>query len=405
MQTGVATGAIPLTLKQAQERISEVEQVTGAWAHVDEHPAVAAVGPLAGWTIGVKDLIDVAGMPTGAGAIGRQESSEAKDDAAIVTTLRRAGATILGKTVAVEYGWFGTVTTRNPHDLARSPGGSSSGSAAAVAAGMCRAAIGTQTAGSVIRPAAYTGVPALKLSHGAVDLAGVVKVSGSLDSLGIFAGSLDDLQAVADVLLGPTAEESSDSTIRIGLILDEFRDVCDDSVLDAVDRSVRALASSSQVELVNTASALDWSQLRTAHRALMVRECALARADAFRADPTQFSAVLRSAIEDGLALNDAVRTEALEAASQARAVLESAEVDMWLTPAATQEAPPAGEPGDPACQSPFTLLGLPAIHLPVGRGASNLPVGLQLVGRLNTDRRLLRQARSLAAAMADGGLQ
>jgi Asp-tRNA(Asn)/Glu-tRNA(Gln) amidotransferase A subunit family amidase len=348
--------------------------------------------------VGVKDLFDVAGMPTGCGAVGVRSAAPSPVDASLVSILRAAGADIIGKTEAVEYGWFGHVTTRNPHDPGRSPGGSSSGSAAAVAAGMCRLAVGTQTAGSMIRPAAYCGVPAIKFGLGAVPLDGAVLVSRHLDSAGLFASTWADLITAASVLLphpGPPVG-SGTSPVRVGVLVEDFQHLCTPSVRAAVDAALVTLAASEEVELRPIGGLLDWESLRAHHRALMVHDCARSRRNAYDQNASQFSPVLQEAIREGLALGDDVVEGALDAARRSRAIIEDAgDIDCWLTPAATQEAPKRGLPGDPACQTPFTLMGLPAIHLPAGPGAHGLPVGLQLVGRRGQDIALLRHAAAL----------
>lgn len=396
------TTARALSIDGARQRIADVDGEIHAWVHLDSHPVAISDGPLAGWSIGVKDLIDVAGMPTRAGsvAVNGGHSERARIDAPVVARLRAAGATILGKTAAVEYGWFGEVTTRNPHDLTRSPGGSSSGSAAAVAAGMCRAAIGTQTAGSVIRPAAYTGVPAVKFSHGVLDMTGIVPVSQALDVVGAFATTIADVATIARVLLGADNESQprSDGPIRVGLLVHEFRDVCESGVIDEVLKAISPLAGDPRVELLPLTTGLGWDVLRGAHRGLMVRECALSRRAAFEQNWRQFSVVLQEAIREGLALDESVREAALQMRERAQRQVEGFAVDLLLTPAATQEAPPYGQPGDPSCQTPFSLLGLPAVHLPVGRGPQGLPVGVQLVGRHGNDLALLDDAAVIAAA-------
>ncbi|KAB2812935.1 amidase [Pimelobacter simplex] len=331
-----------LDVATALDRIAATDAELGAWVGPVTDPGPSAAGPLRGWPLGVKDLIDVRGLSTAAGAYDGSAPPPASADAEVVRRLRAAGAAVLGKTEAVEYGWFGTVRTRHPRCADRSPGGSSSGSAAAVAAGQVRAALGTQTAGSVIRPAAYCGVPAVKWSHGAVPMTGVMPASPSLDSLGAYAASVADLVALSAVALDQ-----------------------DPVVPDPI-----------------TAAGAP------------VREIATVHAPRHRAEPGHFSPSLGAAVAEGLAISDADYRAALRTRSAARAAFEAClvGVDACLTPAATSLAPPAGEPGSPACNVPFTLAGLPAVAVPAAEVDGELPVAVQLVGAHGTDLRLLATA-------------
>lgn len=379
----------------AVARIVADDDRIGAWTHRDPE-ARGTDGPLGHWPVGVKDLLDVRGMPTGAGAVREPaRPGPAAADAVAVARVRAAGAALLGKTVAVEYGWFGTVTTRNPRALDRSPGGSSSGSAAAVAAGMCRAALGTQTAGSVIRPAAYVGVPAIKLSHGAVPMAGVVPAARSLDSLGVFAASVADLAvATAVVMAEPEIADLPVTRPRLAVIGGYFDEIVDDGVRRAVDAALDAL----DAEIHTVAPPVDWTALAAAHRTIMRREIALVHLDRFRIDPGHYSAGLGAAIADGAVITDAAYAAACAVRDAARPVFAALPdgADAWLTPAATSYAPEAGLPGDPACSVPFTLLGLPAVAVPVPGVGTSLPAALQLVGPVGAERALLATAAACA---------
>ena len=375
----------------------------GAWVSRDV-TVTGGAGPLAGWTVGVKDLIDVAGLPTAAGAHDGSVPPPAATDAPVIARLRGAGAAIAGKTTAVEYGWFGTVVTRNPHDLDRSPGGSSSGSAAAVAAGTARIALGTQTAGSVIRPAAFCGVPAVKYSHGALDLTGVVGTSPTLDTLGLFARSVSDLAATSRVLLNgdPAETAGAESRIALGFL---------DPTPWAVDPAVRgrfgdalALLTAAGIDVRLAAPAVDWTELAGAHRTIMVTELSRIHRQRFQDDPGHFSASLGGAIAAGQQVADADYRRALDVREAAAAAFADAlsGIDAFVTPAAPSYAPPAGVPGDPACNVPFTLAGLPAVALPLPPVPGLLPAGLQLVGPLGADLNLLQVAARCEAALSGG---
>ncbi|WP_418061027.1 amidase [Pimelobacter simplex] len=389
----------PLDVATALDRIAATDAELGAWVGPVTDPGPSAAGPLCGWPLGVKDLIDVRGLPTAAGAYDGSAPPPASADAEVVRRLRAAGAAVLGKTEAVEYGWFGTVRTRHPRRADRSPGGSSSGSAAAVAAGQVRAALGTQTAGSVIRPAAYCGVPAVKWSHGAVPMTGVMPASPSLDSLGAYAASVADLVALSAVALDqePVAPDPITAAGAPVLAVVEdaaFADI-DLRVRDRFARAVDALvARGATVRTLGLGGELPWAEYARAHRTIMVREIATVHAPRHRAEPGHFSPSLGAAVAEGLAISDADYRAALRTRSAARAAFEAClvGVDACLTPAATSLAPPAGEPGSPACNVPFTLAGLPAVAVPTAEVEDELPVAVQLVGAHGTDLRLLATA-------------
>ena len=377
------------------------EAAVRAWTHVDRAAAPSVDGPLAGLAVGVKDIVDVAGMPCERGSpiyAGRVPTR----DAACVARLREAGAAVLGKTVTTEFAAFAPPVTSNPHDAARTPGGSSSGSAAAVACGMADIALGTQTAGSVIRPAAYCGVAGFKPTFGAVALDGVKALAPSLDTLGWFARAADGL-ATAAAAFG-IAEAPAGPPPRVALCRGpEWRR------LDAATRAMlgRALAAfaAAGAETGERATAPPFDGLNEAQEVIMKAEAARSLAHERAEHGERLSDGLREMLDIGARLAPDALDRARDCAAECRAG-EAAlfgGADLLLTAAAPGEAPPRATTGDPMCNRAWTLLGAPCATLPFGAGPNGLPLGAQLVARRGADPRLLAWARWAEGALADAG--
>ncbi|HEX6112297.1 MAG TPA: amidase [Geminicoccaceae bacterium] len=404
-------------------RIEAREPEVEAWAFLDpEHALRQAraadewrkrgrpLGPLHGLPVGVKDIIDTADMPTENGTVlhaGRRP----RQDATLVSLLRAAGAVILGKTVTTELAVYAPNKTRNPHNLEHTPGGSSSGSAAAVADGMVPLAIGTQTNGSVIRPASFCGVYGFKPSHGLIPRTGVLVQSPPLDTVGVMAANLQDLALLAEPLMAFDAKDSASRPCARPNLLDSLSEappvppklafvrspVWDQAEEDAkagFAELVEALAD--QVEDVQLPSAFqDAIEL---HRSVMEADLAKSFAREYERGRDRLSARLREMIERGQEIRAVDYNRAVERIAALNAAL--AEVfgtyDAILTPAAPGEAPKGlGSTGSPIFCTIWTFCGTPAVTLPLLTGASGLPIGVQLVGEKGDDARLLRTARWL----------
>lgn len=370
------------------DRIVAVEPRVQAFEAIDPDLALRAArradaagrpGPLHGLPLGVKDIIDTADLPTARGSpifAGRRPVA----DAECVTVLRRAGGIVLGKTVTTEFAFYAPGKTRNPHDLTRTPGGSSSGSAAAVAACMVPAALGTQTAGSLVRPGAYCGVVALKPTHGLLPLGGVSPIAASLDTLGVLARSADDLPVLLAGLGAPVPAAQVPARLRVGLCRTEAWDRTLPASREAVDRATRAL-SDAGAEVAEVEERFDG--LSEAQRTIMAAE-AVVSLGALRAGRAgEMSPQIRAL----LAAGEEVTSEALESArsraAEGRARLPAlfGRFDVLLGASTQGEAPPGlGATGDPALNRIWTLLGVPCVQLPAGRGPEGMPVGVQLVG-------------------------
>jgi len=408
-------------------RIREAEPEVEAWQYLDPAHALAQArardadrkegrpcGPLHGVPVGIKDIIDTADMPTEDGTVLHTGRTPDRD-ATAVAALRAAGAVILGKTVTTECAYFHPGKTRNPHNPEHTPGGSSSGSAAAVAAGMVPLALGSQTNGSVIRPAAFCGVYGFKPTHGLVPRTGILKLSRTLDHVGFFSRNLEDTALLAEALAGYD-EGDPDTRPRARIPFQaiaaeepplppmlafvkgpaweraeaETREAFAELVGELGDRAV-------EVDLPESAQrALDW------HRVIMEAEMAANLDLEWEKGRDRLSEKLRDLLARGREVS------ALEyQKARARVPLLNdgfgeifERCDAILTPAAPGTAPKGlASTGDPAFCTLWTLLGTPALNLPLMRGENGLPLGVQLVGPRHGDARLLRTARWLAAQL------
>lgn len=354
-------------------------------------------GRLAGTLVGVKDVFDTVDMPTRYGSpIFAQH--QPVQDAWVVRRMRDAGMVIAGKTVTTEFAYLHPAKTANPADLSRTPGGSSSGSAAAVAAGMVPLAIGTQTAGSTVRPAAYCGVYGYKPTYGLVPLDGCRHLAPSLDTVGLFACGLSELEALAQLLsqgrILPGAQHPAPP--RVCAVLPENGP--SDAAVRAAFAALLARVRSTGVPL-EVAQAFPLEECVRLHRCIMAYEAAAEFRALVDEHPTQISPEFQALMREGRAFS----RDDYDAAQQRTAALrrwmdqEFERFDLLLLPSAAEEAPlrSAGT-GNPDWCRPASLLGLPAMNVPIGTGQSGLPVGVQIVGRTHGDSQLLASARWLA---------
>ncbi len=396
-------------LEACLERIATREPELRAWSLLDTAAARRAAqaaarrrGPLAGLPLGVKDVFDTADWPTACGSplhAGRQPTL----DAAAVALARAAGCVLPGKTVTTEFAYFHPGPTGNPHDSAHTPGGSSSGSAAAVGAGMVPFALGTQTAGSVIRPAAYCGVVGFKPSYGAISTAGVKQLAWSLDTVGLFARSVADAALLAEALSGQALRPgAAPATPRIGLCRTPQWAAASPEVQAQVEAAARAAAAAG-AEVRETALPPACAELLEDQKLIMAFEAARALAPERSHGESQMSAAILALMDAGLAVSGEAYLAARARSRAARRALDGlfAEVDLLLTPAAPGEAPRGLEAtGDPLFNRVWTLLGTPCLSLPAGRGPAGLPLAVQLVGPSDGDAGLLAAAAWLAPLLA-----
>jgi len=397
-------------------RIAALEPRVHAWAHLAEDKARAEAdrlddqaisGPLHGLPVGVKDLFDTCDMPTGYGS-DIYRGHRPPSDAAVVALIRRSGGIVPGKTVTTEFAFFTPGKTRNPHDLGRTPGGSSSGSAAAVAAGMVPLALGTQTAGSIIRPASYCGIVGYKPSVGLISPAGLKMASWSLDTVGVFARTVPDAALLGSVLTGRTLPGTSSGLLRpprIGICRTPQWSEAEESTRAAIGEARRRLldagASVSDVDLP-----APFDGLLGAQHVIMVHEAA--RSLAFERDrhADLISDRLLELIDEGGRTPVERYDEAQHLARICRKRLGRvfANVDVLLTPSAVGEAPVLAEgTGNPVFNRIWTLLGTPCVNLPGLSGPGRLPVGVQVIGPLRHDERTLSWAQWIASRIDPDG--
>lgn len=410
------------------DRIEAQEGQIGAWAFVDRQLALQAardadltrragkpLGALHGVPVGVKDIFDTADLPTEDGTPLHAGRTPAYD-ASAVAALRCAGAIVLGKTVTAELAVCTPGRTRNPHDPQRTPGGSSSGSAAAVAAHMVPLAIGTQTNGSVIRPASYCGVVGYKPSFGLISRYRVLRASRSLDQVGVFARSIADAALLAEQLMGfdrhdrdtrmrarpdlvGFATQTPPLPPRLALVRTPAWPQADAAAQAAFAALAEYLGGAvSVVDLDDLlGAAVDW------HRTIMEAELARNYRRELERGGAQLSPALRAILERGRTITAGDYLAALEQVPALVSGLEQVllEYDAILTPAASGEAPLGLEStGNPVFCTPWTLCGMPAISLPLLQGAAGMPLGAQLVAARDDDARLLRTANWLASQVA-----
>jgi Asp-tRNA(Asn)/Glu-tRNA(Gln) amidotransferase A subunit family amidase len=410
-------------------RIREVDEGIQAWAYLDPDYALAQAraadawrsegkptGPLHGVPVGIKDIFDTADMPTEFGSALYAGHTPSRD-ATAVSLLRVAGAVIMGKTVTTEFAYFFPGKTGNPHNPAHTPGGSSSGSAAAVAAGMVPLALGTQTNGSVIRPAAFCGVLGFKPTHGLISRHGVLTLSRTLDHVGLFARTIDDIAILAEQLVGyderdpntlprariPFVKVSAEEPPlppMFAFVKTPHWERADDEMKEAFAELIEHLGDRvEEVELFpSAAKAWDW------HRTIMDAEMAANLDREWERGRDRLSDQLRTLLERGREVRafDYQRAIAqIQPIHYSFVKLFEQRYDAILTPAAPGAAPKGlASTGDPSFCTLWTLCGMPAISLPLLESTNGLPLGVQLVGPRNGDARLLRTARWLAAKVA-----
>lgn len=380
-----------------------------AWVMVDEPGARQAAlalgdelehgrvrGPLHGVPVGIKDIFDVADWPTRAGSSLRSQHV-ADDDATVVARIRAGGAILLGKTVTTEYACFDPSPTRNPWNVAHTPGGSSSGSAAAVALGMCLAAIGSQTGGSITRPASYCGVAGLKPTFGLLDLGGAVPVSYHLDHAGAMAKSVGDLATMLQVMTTPTPDEALDRSLqrtdylaagesarvpRLGVIEPFFLERCDSAARESFQRALDSLRQGG-AHIILAAPPTSFADLLPLHRKIMAVEAAAYHRAAFAGHRSAYGPHVAALIDEGLntpAWDYATAMRHLEW-YRSHAWDDLPDVDALVTPATPSAAPPRLDTtGDAQFNIPWSYAGLPTVSIPCGLTREGMPVALQLIG-------------------------
>ncbi|MDZ5811551.1 amidase [Halorubrum sp. AD140] len=371
-----------------------------ATALAERYPDPAERPPLYGVPVGVKDIFHVDGLSTRAGSDFSPEAL-AGDEAASVTALREAGALVLGKTVTTEFAHMSPGPTRNPHDTSRTPGGSSSGSAAAVAAGLCPVAFGTQTIGSVIRPAAFCGIVGYKPSFGRIPTDGVIPLSESVDHVGLFTQDTAGLSLCAPLLCDswrtlPAPAETPAIGVPDGTYLEQASDVALDAFEDHVSRLTAAGYDVNRVDALS-----DIGAINERHRRLVAADAAVAHEDRFRDHESKYADETHDLIAEGLDATMETVAVGRRSRGEVRAsltdLLDRHELDLWIAPAAPGPAPEGiDSTGDPVMNLPWTHAGLPTVTVPAGETDEGLPLGVQFAGRYRADEDVIRWSHGIA---------
>jgi aspartyl-tRNA(Asn)/glutamyl-tRNA(Gln) amidotransferase subunit A len=386
------------------ERIKLIDPIINAWEFLDPQQSKADAinatkeiasglnrGKLHGIPFGVKDIIDVNDWPTRAGCMSWARSF-ARQDATIITRLRKAGAILVGKTVTTAYASFDPPPTRNPWNLQKTPGGSSSGSAAAVASGMIPAALGTQTGGSITRPASYCGVAAIKPTFGWVPLDGVLPLAQSMDHMGMLAPTIEDLEIIWEELTQPkNIKLDTSKAPSIAVLKSFFWDNASEEIRQMLDETIKKLQrAGAQITLIELPET--FAKSIAEHRAIMSYEAFKIHEYWISRRPEDYPPKITSLIKEG----SLVKPEYyISCKNQQKYWKDYFEInlkqhDCFMVPATTTEAPSNETTGDPAFNSPWSFTGLPALSMPCQLSQSGLPLAIQLVTQSNTESKLFQ---------------
>ena len=411
-------------VKSYIEQIKKKEKDVEAWEFFDEEFVLSQAkkldslhqsgkhGDLHGIPVGIKDIFDTEDMPTTDGT-EIHKKNPSLSDCTVVSKLKQAGAIIMGKTVTCELAYYSPGKTKNPHDLSRTPGGSSSGSAAAVASHMVPLAIGSQTNGSVIRPASYCGVIGYKPTKGLISRHLVLQISRALDQVGIFSNSIEDAALISEQIIGHDKQDPDTSLNPrpkllaasrqkppmeplLAYIKLPFMDKLDEDVMEGFNEVKDELKGQiNEIELPAGFDGIpDW------HKIIMESDMARSFSEEYKKSKNKLSDKIVEAIERGMKYSSVEYNEAFSKIEVANTYFKQFfhDYDAILTPSANGEAPKGLEStGDPIFSTIWTYCGMPSISLPLLQGKNNLPVGVQLVSSLYDDERLFRNASWLTS--------
>ena len=399
-------------LEEQLARIAAREPLVRAWSWHDPQqvrdqfaalPKDTSHLPLAGITVGIKDIFDTSDMPTTYGSAAFA-NHRPQADATVVAKLRAAGALIMGKTVTTEFAHQHAGPTTNPHSVERTPGGSSSGSAAAVADEMVTMALGSQTGGSTIRPAAFCGIVGFKPTHGKVSLEGVGPLSVTMDTIGLMARSMTDMCLLSSVLLENHDLVQAPATPRVGWYPSPEALEADPDALRALERA-RDVLKAAGVQIVDIdLPAKDFLALGQSNRLIMAYDAARSYETVYRNKAADLGASTVTLIETGLLITDEQFKKELLHVEKCKALFAKAMVgvDAVLTLGAPGQAPlKSTGTGLSTFNRAWTTLGVPCITLPFGRGDAGLPLGVQFVGALGADSKLLALGTRFEAQFVD----
>jgi Asp-tRNA(Asn)/Glu-tRNA(Gln) amidotransferase A subunit family amidase len=406
LQRRIESGALSAdsAIAQSQEAISAHEKAIGAFVCRDERPRAATVGPLRGIAVGIKDIIDTADFPTEMGSqIYRGWRPRA--DAPVVMMLKRAGATIVGKTTTTAFAANDPTATLNPHNHGHTPGGSSSGSAAAVGGGMIPLALGTQTGGSVIRPASFCGAAAIKPTYRLLPTVGVKCFSWTLDTVGLFAAGVADLAHGLSAMTGrpELLPAGAMPAPRIGIVTQDFAGDPEPTGAEALEIARRAAErAGASVRALKLPEII--AEAWRIHPTIQDFEAQLAFAWEYHENYDAMPPLLRGRLDESKGTTAAAYDAARGIADQARAALAGVfnEVDMLLTLSAPGAAPKGlDSTGDPRFNRLWTLMGVPCVNVPAYVADDGLPVGVTVIARFGADAQALAAARFVEEALAN----
>ena len=370
----------------------------------ERYPEPASRPPLYGALVAVKDIFHVSGFVTAAGSVIPPELF-AGPEAKCVQKLRDAGAIILGKSVTTEFAYFEPGPTRNPHNLSHTPGGSSSGSAAAVAAGLCPLSIGTQTIGSVIRPAAFCGIVGFKPSLHRIPTAGLVYFSRTMDQIGFFTQDLAGTALAASVLCEPWKPVSAPATLPVLAVpTGPYLEQAEPEGLKAFEQHLANLeAMGCKIKRLPALNQI--GELNTLHRRMIFAEFACEHAEIYAVHAPLYRKRTAEIIEIGKRVSDqevaAAKANCLSLRRELENAMIQAGIDLWVCPSALGPAPEGiHATGDPNMNLPWTHAGMPVITLPAGKAKNGLPLGLQVVAPFGADERLVAWCQGLARGIS-----
>ena len=405
LQRRIDSGDLPAdaAITQSLEAIEAHDKTIGAFVCRTENVRAASAGPLRGIAVGIKDIIDTSDLPTEMGS-SIYRGWRPRADAPVVMMLKQAGASIVGKTTTTAFASRDPTATLNPRNQNHTPGGSSSGSAAAVAAGMIPLALGTQTGGSVIRPASFCGVAAIKPSFRLLPTVGVKCYSWTLDTVGLFAAGVEDLARGLSAMTNrpELLPEAAAKTPRIAVVTQDFAGAPDETSVQALriaaDAAERAGASVRTLALPEILAAA-WR----AHEIVQEFEAHQALAWEYRTHYDAMAPLVRAKLDETRGILPAAYDEARGIANRARKALAVifADIDVLLTFSAPGAAPKGLDwTGDPRFNRLWTLMGVPCVNVPGYVADGNLPVGVQVIARFGDDAGALKAARFVEEALA-----
>lgn len=389
-------GALLPEVNRRRRLLHEAEELERRYPDPEARP------PLYGILVGVKDIIHVEGYVTRAGSEVPPELF-AGPEAAVVGLLRGAGALVLGKTVTTEFAGFEQNGTRNPLNLNHTPGGSSSGSAAAVAAGFCQLALGSQTVGSVIRPAAFCGVVGFKPTYGRIPTAGIVYYSESVDHIGLFTQDVPGMALAAPVLCRDWRSLAADRTPTLAVPEGAYLAQASPEGLEAFERHLKSLEKAGYT-VMRIPALDDISAIAERHRWMTTAEMAAVHREWFPVHEAKYRPVTAETFRKGAQVTPeqlaAGRASRMEVRAAVQSLMDTHGIDLWVCPPAPGPAPEGIEStGNPAMNLPWTHTGMPAVTVPAGTAANGLPLGFQCVARADADESLLAWAAPIADAI------